>query len=291
MQHFEKIINGIYRLEVPFGTCWTGIVFIPGEENVLIDSAASDSAVDEYLVPALGDMGYNLSDIKYLLCTHTHGDHVGGHFRIRELCPDIKMVCWENSADKLRDPLKYNIAIRKVFPEYSAPPSTTLKGVEPDIVLGEYDDVAGLRLIPAKGHDNDTACWYHLSTKTMITGDSLQANGTVSQGCALYMYLPEYRATLARLDCIDIENIITGHDYLPVGSSAVGKEKSCEYLAKCAELVEYYKDFIRRELKKKKTAPEIATALIGDIKGVLPPYLFLPLYTVTEHLKELKNEK
>ena len=93
MPEFVNLAPDIYRLRVPFSGTWTGVVLVRGTQNVLIDSAASASDVDNYIVPALKKLGMSLSDIHYLACTHCHGDHVGGHARIRELCPSILMVC------------------------------------------------------------------------------------------------------------------------------------------------------------------------------------------------------
>ena len=35
----------------------------------------------------------------YIIVTHTHGDHVGGHARIRELAPSVKIYCYDKSVD------------------------------------------------------------------------------------------------------------------------------------------------------------------------------------------------
>ena len=52
-------------------------MLVRGTQNVLIDSAASASDVDNYIVPALKKLGMSLSDIHYLACTpvsYTHLD-------------------------------------------------------------------------------------------------------------------------------------------------------------------------------------------------------------------------
>ena len=120
---FENKIEGVYHLLCPFGGCWTGITLIRGKENYLIDSAGNAECIDTYLLPALHELSLTLDDIGYLLITHTHADHIGGAARIKELNPSIKYVVCEESADKVRDPLKYNRAIRAVFPEHSPSPS------------------------------------------------------------------------------------------------------------------------------------------------------------------------
>lgn len=57
MPEFVNLAPDIYRLRVPFSGTWTGVVLVRGTQNVLIDSAASASDVDNYIVPALKSWG------------------------------------------------------------------------------------------------------------------------------------------------------------------------------------------------------------------------------------------
>ena len=118
---FKEVIPGIKRLESPFAGGWSGIILIKGRENILIDSGASAQVVDECLVPALGKEGLTPGDIHWLLNTHTHGDHIGGHYRLSQIS-NAKIVAFSGSADKMRNPLKYSKLIRSVFPEFSPQP-------------------------------------------------------------------------------------------------------------------------------------------------------------------------
>ncbi len=289
MKAFEKKTDGVYYLEVPFGGCWTGVALIQGKHNYLVDSAGSLECLGEYIIPALGKLGLALSDIDYLLNTHTHGDHVGGHAHIKALNPGITIVSSREGEDKLRDPLKYNIKIRQVFPEHSPAPSAGLLGVEPDITVDDGYVLEGeMCYISTPGHDSDSGCWLHMQTKTLISGDSLQLNGTSVQGTALYMDLPAYRDTLLKLSRLDIKMILAGHEFLPVGAYANGKEKVAEYLNKCLKYTEIYSRIIKEKSDIGLHADEIAKALIKEVDGIEPEYLFLPLYTVSEHLKDLK---
>ena len=288
---FENKIPDIYHLLCPFGGCWTGITLIKGDgTNYLIDCGGSSECVDGYLVPALSGIGMTVSDIDYLCITHTHADHIGGVGRIKELNPQIKYVVSESSADKVRDPLKYNKLIRARFPEHSPAPSAGLCGCEPDMIIGDgYTLGSEMRFVFTPGHDTDSGAWLHIPSRTLITGDSLQSNGTDVQGIGLYMDLPAYRRSLAVLQDMNIKNILCGHHFLPLGYEAFGERAVKEYLDSCASLVDKYADFVKRKHGEGADSTEIAKALIKEVDGIEPQYLFLPLYTVTEHLKELKN--
>lgn len=293
MVKFNKVIGDIYRLETPIDGVWNGIIFVDGKEKVLIDSGLDAQNIDECLVPALAQMGYKLSDMDWLLNTHCHGDHVGGHRRIVELS-NVKVAVYKKSVPKIHDPLKYSKLIRAAFPENSPAAPAVLEGVQESLVLEEGDVIAGrLQLIATPGHDDDCVCFYDLETKTLITGDSLQGNGTASQGTALYMSLPDYRESLAKLKAMDIQNIVSGHPYLSSGDKAIGRAEAVEYLEKCEQIVAAYDEFIRQALNKGTTEiAAISEQLILYMKNKKPGYLFLPMYTVKTHIEEItRGEK
>ena len=77
---FEEVLPDIYLLKVPFGPVWTGIILVKGEKNILIDSSHLEP--EKYLIPALADLGIKPGDISWLLNTHVHGDHIGGHYAL-----------------------------------------------------------------------------------------------------------------------------------------------------------------------------------------------------------------
>ncbi len=289
--NFEKIAEGLYLLRLPFSGIWAGVYLHVGREVALIDSGPDAQGVDTYILPALRRLGLAPRDITLLLNTHTHGDHVGGHFRLKELCPHARVACTERGARKLRDPLHYNIAIRQRFPQDSPPPSYGLRGVETDELLSDGQCVDGLRLICTSGHDDDCVCFLHEGSGTLLTGDSVQQNGTDTQGMALYMYLDDYERSLRRLAQLGAEKIVCGHPFNPMGAVAEGSAACREYLESCLALTRRYDAFIRTFFEKSDDMRACAAALIGELGGVLPKHLFLALYTVSEHLKRMKTQK
>ena len=295
MQYFEEVVPGVKLLRTPFGQYWSGVVLVRGDspaETVLIDSGASRETVDDCILPALKAEGLRPEDIGWLTCTHCHGDHVGGHFRLRELCT-IPVAAFEGSDDKIRDPMKYSKQIRSVFPEDSPAPPKVLLGVEPDRLLKDGEMLAGrLRLIWTPGHDTDTVCWLDEKTGTLITGDSVQGNGADGAGLAFYQDLPAYEESLSRLLSLNASNLVSAHFYAPAGAVALGREAVRQYLKNSAETVERY----RRELAALcKRSPQasyqtLAREMIRSEGRQEPEYLFLELYTVRAHLTAQKEE-
>ena len=282
MEVFAEIAKDMYLLKVPFGPVWTGVVLLKGEKNILIDSSATDADVDAYVIPALQELGLDLNQIDYLINTHSHGDHIGGNARLRQL-GEFRMVSFAGAKDKVENPVPYAIATRTRFPANSPAPQSFLKGVKVDITLDDGEILENrLQLIHTPGHDNDCVCLLDLPTGTLITGDSLQANGTICQGVGFYKSLPDYLYTMDKLENLPIRNILCGHDYEGIGYWMEGEAQVKEALAYCRERVSTYDRFIRD--RKDRESVEIAKELIETLGCGMPEHLFMALYTVTEHL-------
>ena len=149
-------------------------------KNILFDAA--NGAPDSRLPHVLDSCGVAPEDIDMVFVTHLHGDHIGGHSRLRQLGIQ-KVVSFAAGRDKVENPVPYAIATRTRFPAHSPAPQSFLQGVAVDIALEDGEVLADrLQLIHTPGHDDDCVCWLDIPTGTLITGDSLQANGTICQG-------------------------------------------------------------------------------------------------------------
>ena len=292
MLHFEEMYPDIYLLKVPFSGLWTGVILIKGEENCLIDSGARDADVDQHILPALAELGLTLDSIKWLLNTHSHGDHIGGHARLVNLA-NLDVAAYVTSAPKVQDPVPYAIETRTKFPAHSPAPQSYLQGVPVTQVLEDGEVVAGrLQVIYTPGHDDDCVCWYDIPTKTLITGDSLQGNGTPAQGVGFYKNLEEYLSSVHKLQQMPIENIICGHDYDEIGWNICGAAAVRNALQSCLDAVQRYHAFILRQYQDGITDPvELALNLIRTHGCAMPDRLFLALYTVTQHLEKISATK
>lgn len=285
MEQFTRVVDDVYLLKVPFTGVWTGVTLVLGDGGpLLVDSGGSAETVDSTVVPALAAMGLTLADVDSVLATHIHGDHVGGIARMRELAPSIKVGVLRESDRRMREPLAYSIQIRAKFPEHSAAPPPVLDGVAPDLLLEDGDMVGPLRVLHTPGHDTDACCYLDERTGTLITGDSLQLNGTISQGCALLFDPVRYLPSLQRLLSLPIQNIVCGHPYLPYGELAIGEEASRRLLGAAVGCYEHDRGFVAGMTAAGVTdVHEIARALVQAVGGVEPAKLFLPMHTVAAY--------
>ena len=283
---FVRVKDNVFLLRVPHGGTTTGVILLRGEKNYLIDAAGNAEEVDTYIVPALAELSLLASDIDTLVCTHTHADHIGGFARLRTLGVR-RIAAYVRSVPKILDPLTYNIEIRKAFPKHSPPPSMGLAPTAVDLALQDGVVIGGrIQLIATPGHDDDAVCIYDRATETLICGDSVQHNGTLVQGCALYMYLDAYRNSMQKLRALSAKTAVLGHPFLPHGDIVDGREAVDSFFEDAVATVERYDAFLREQVASGKTdIATLAQRLVEHIGGVMPTHLFLPMYTVREHLK------
>lgn len=97
---FKKMTDGIYRLDVPFENIYTSVFLVEGDQPVLIDAATTRTDVEEIIVPALLDRGYDRDMRGTLLVTHRHGDHSGGVKWMLAHYPNLEHVML-NDGDRL----------------------------------------------------------------------------------------------------------------------------------------------------------------------------------------------
>ena len=286
---FKRAVENIYYLKTPFSIVWSGVVLVLGEKNFLIDSGAEEP--EKYVIPALQNFGMELSDIDYLLHTHSHGDHIGGHYALVQKY-GLKTAVFQGAVNQLENPADNAVRIRTKFPEHSPLTQSWLKGVNADVVLKDGEVLENrLKVISTPGHDGDCVCWYDIPTKTIICGDSLQANGTPTQGIGFYQSLSAYRKSLFKLQKEDVENILCGHYYDGIGDLISGREEVTKALDYCQERIGLYDKLIRQYYQEGQHDPvAIAKQLIQEVGCGMPEHLFLPLYTVTEHLKEIEKQ-
>lgn len=187
---------------------------ILGDEPTLIDAGHRGSGV--VLRRQLGGIGKNVGDIKRIVCTHGHPDHIGG----------VQEIARASGAEVLMHPAdmeRLRIRFRDVISGRPAPGAIIayLTQAPADASAAEDGDVlpvlGGLRVLHTPGHTPGSICLYSATRRLLIVGDLLQRmRGQVT--------LPNYfftddmalaRRSIARLADLDVETILFSH-YPPV---------------------------------------------------------------------------
>lgn len=194
------------------GTCGISVVLITGEEgHVLIDGGPIGSA-DE-IVRTMASSGFDIADVKLLLSSHEHHDHVGALAELQRRSGAVYHAA-PAAAETMRtgrstpgDP-QYGVA--------DAFEPVTIGGVIRDGIPEELGAVS-ITPIPTPGHTPGAMSWQWESCergecRTIVYADSLSPVSADEYRFSDHADLvSSYRASLKRIAALDCDILITPH--------------------------------------------------------------------------------
>ncbi|MEE1043706.1 MAG: MBL fold metallo-hydrolase [Clostridia bacterium] len=222
MNEIQKINDNIHRLTIPFKDVFTTVYSIKTDSGVLLfDVGSYDEDVENYILSFLDELNITSDMLKYVFVSHNHKDHAGGLNKFIEKFPK---TCIVSGSPQIKEQYKdYNI----LMPD------------DNDIVLNV------LKIITIPGHTQDSSAVYDTRTKTLISGDCLQLYGLYGSGKwgSNISYIKEHIDAIDKLRQMEIEHILTAHDYHPYGYSYRG-ETVTKALDACIKPLDEIKDLI-----------------------------------------------
>lgn len=219
----EKINENIIRLTIPYKDIYTTVYAIKTDGGyVLFDSASFDADIDAYVVPFLNELNITENDLKYVFISHDHTDHSGGLKAFMQKYPKTCIIS--------RSP-----ALIERFKGYN-----TLLPQEESVILND------LKIVTIIGHTADSSAILDMRTNTLISGDGLQLYGIFGSGkWGSNIYFPDTHIhEVNKLKKMEIDHILTAHDYQPYGFSYDGKEAVENALDACIKPLYKVRDMI-----------------------------------------------
>ena len=194
------------------GTCGISAILITGSEgHVLIDSGTEKGA--DLVAANIRRLGFRLTDVKYLLHSHEHIDHVGGMARLQQLT-GARLIASANAAAVFRtgtagagDPQA------GMFPPFPA------ARVDRVIKHGETVRLRDLQLtaVETRGHTHGALSWTWVSCdggvcRNMVYADSLSPVSRDDYRFSDHPAVVEaFRTGIARVAALDCEILLTPH--------------------------------------------------------------------------------
>ena len=260
---------------------------------VLID--AGGIGTGEQVLALLDELHIDRSDLRMLLLTHAHADHVGAAKMLVEET-GFMVAVQRYGARLLKEiPLMYWDFMQS-FPQ-QFPTSDKMERmyhaivddpVNPDIQFAgnhfrvELGDVV-LEAKAAPGHSFDSTCFYEPNRRWLFTGDSLHGGGLeVEPPC--YRDLAMYLDTLERISKLPVDRLFAAH-FPPMEGHDV--QELFDLSFKSVDRI----DRVVRETLKNASKPlgieEIGTALAKDLGK---SFTIQALFTAKAHLRDLEKK-
>jgi hydroxyacylglutathione hydrolase len=233
-----------------------GVYFIPGEDEFIPDShvylignpASRDlSLIDAGLV-GKGDSkiqsilkaGIDLKDIKRVIMTHTHLDHIGGLSQIRQQMPWAELWVHVLEAEALEEGDERTVYGMDMFrgmcqSQYGLKPGAFIFPVNRKLKGDETLEIGGMRweAIHIPGHSMGSIALYHREEQILIPGDVIYADYAIGRFDLHGADPSQLKHSLLRLSELEVTVLLPGHNQI-VRSLSPG------YISKTAKQWESY---------------------------------------------------
>lgn len=194
------------------GTCGISAILITGSDGHVLIDAGTEAGAD-LIARNIQRLGFRLQDVKLLLHSHEHFDHVGGTARLQQLT-GAQLVASQNAAavfaTGVPGPGDPQAGMHEPFP------SARVDGVVADGEVVRLGELA-LTAIQTKGHTHGALSWQWVSCdggacRTIVYADSLSP---VSRDDYRFIDHPgaleAFRNSIERVGALDCDILLTPH--------------------------------------------------------------------------------
>jgi glyoxylase-like metal-dependent hydrolase (beta-lactamase superfamily II) len=146
------------------------------------------------------------SDVKTIVLTHCHVDHVRGAAALKA-ATGAKVAVHEADADFVSGKTKYPSLFTAISPFFHAAP------VDPDVRLKESDKIGRLTVLHTPGHTPGSISLYSKEDGVLLVGDTVISGKGKLQGPPgqFTLDMGQAKVSIERLSKLDFEVLLSGH--------------------------------------------------------------------------------
>jgi glyoxylase-like metal-dependent hydrolase (beta-lactamase superfamily II) len=224
----EEVLPGVFQIACPFGEgSIVYVYYLDGDQPALVDTGVKASPT-EVIEPALRAAGKPLANVRFILNTHGHWDHMGGNEAARRLAPQARVYLHENDKHLMESA----DAHVKGYSSYAARLLRTPGGLEAVDTLqrasieapaavdewvteGQTISLGGgrrVRAVSTPGHSRGSTSYLLEDQGALFTGDAIQGLGSRPRQLPLvFDDSQSYRATILKVSELGIQALCMGH--------------------------------------------------------------------------------
>ncbi len=226
-----EILPGIHQIFVNYSNRPLKLYLLIGATASLLMDTGDASVPEKDILPYFASIGLDPKQLTYIMITHCDVDHQGGLARMKQACPQAKVICGTADREQIESPealveLRYrafykqhglgpdDAAKTKLLPRCGAyvPVDFAYTGGE-ELRLGEN---LILQILHLPGHSHGHLGVYLPQYQTAIIADAVQgtANRYIDGRAAFaatYMYIDEYLGTIDMLAAMKLQKIYNCH--------------------------------------------------------------------------------
>ncbi|MCS7113426.1 MAG: MBL fold metallo-hydrolase [Candidatus Bathyarchaeota archaeon] len=241
-----KAADDVYVVECPFlrPGYFVSSCIIVGRGVVVVDTGVEGSP-RMAIYPCIEGLGRRVSDVSYILFTHSHFDHCGGAAEMKgeAMC---RVGVHELGKPFLEDPMLLDIQLSRRFPTLFRVGEPRFKPLEVDVAFRDGDvlDANGIRLrmLHTPGHSICSSCIVYEDRGIYICGDSIQGRG--GNRPLLFHSSTDYIGSLNRLSEERVEVMVLGHPFPPFGRAVLRGWEVREYIEESLKAIEELKHLV-----------------------------------------------
>ncbi|GAA1702808.1 hypothetical protein GCM10009808_20970 [Microbacterium sediminicola] len=274
---------GLHRIQAPLGERFIAMYLFTGPAASLLFDTGVDESVEGTLLPYLKGIGFDPSQLTWVVSSHCDFDHTGGNAALAAHAPNAQFLAGGPDVAMTEDVETLIAGRYGEFADadgFDDPPETTaqvrastrLRPVDRAVIGGEEFDLGDrtVRILAAPGHSPGHLAVWDETNRALVISDAILGE-TVPFADGAPAFPPTYRdtdpylATIALARELAPELLLTAHYPLYEGDRVTG------FLDESAAYVELIDTVVEAELRT-AAAPLTTLELIARTHTRLGPW-------------------